>query len=419
MANVLGELFSDIAGAIRDLTGESSSVKRKPTEFAGKIREVAENGGGSADFCYVTFMNHDGTVTYGKKAVAKGDDCADPIVRDVFSTPTRESDAQYNYTFAGWSTEVNGGLSSDALKLISENRTVYANFAAVLRSYTVSFYDDDIHLKSMTLTYGTMPYYIPTKEGYDLLGWEPELTTVTGEATYVAKWTEKITFATASWERISELAAAGEAQTYFSVGDTKQVPYGASGDTVTITIAGFNHDTLTDGNKAPISFICMTPQTTMPYNTSFHSGLNYHYGMANCKPRSEGLPAIKQQLPSDLRKVIHNVSKTYHDWYNSSATTKEIEDDLWIPSIAELGYTGTNNKYGGDGEKYALFSENTELGGFPTCTFGGNKVAYWTRSLFRIGVWSPVYIKSTGYVSYTQGTNMPNDSAYICFGFCI
>ena len=47
MANVLGELFSDIAGAIRDLTGESSSVKRKPTEFAEKIREVAENGGSS------------------------------------------------------------------------------------------------------------------------------------------------------------------------------------------------------------------------------------------------------------------------------------------------------------------------------------------------------------------------------------
>ena len=47
MANVLSELFSDIAGAIRDLAGESSSVKRKPTEFAEKIREVAENGGGS------------------------------------------------------------------------------------------------------------------------------------------------------------------------------------------------------------------------------------------------------------------------------------------------------------------------------------------------------------------------------------
>lgn len=50
MANVLGELFTDIASAIRDLTGESSSVKRKPTEFANKIREVAESGGtGSGD----------------------------------------------------------------------------------------------------------------------------------------------------------------------------------------------------------------------------------------------------------------------------------------------------------------------------------------------------------------------------------
>ena len=51
-------------------------------------------GGSSADVRYVTFMSHDGAVEYGKKAVAVGDDCADPIARGVFSAPTRESTAQ-------------------------------------------------------------------------------------------------------------------------------------------------------------------------------------------------------------------------------------------------------------------------------------------------------------------------------------
>lgn len=55
-------------------------------------------GGGFGDVRYVTFMSEDGTMEYGKKAAAVGDDCADPIARGVFVTPTKESDAQYNYT---------------------------------------------------------------------------------------------------------------------------------------------------------------------------------------------------------------------------------------------------------------------------------------------------------------------------------
>lgn len=40
MANVLGKLFSDIAKAIRNKTGESEEVKMKPTEFPEKIGEI-------------------------------------------------------------------------------------------------------------------------------------------------------------------------------------------------------------------------------------------------------------------------------------------------------------------------------------------------------------------------------------------
>ena len=96
MANALGTLFGDIAAAIREKTGDTA--KMKPAEFPSKISGISAGGG---DVCYVTFMSRDGSVEYGKKAVAVGDDCADPIARGVFSTPTRESTAQYNYDFAG------------------------------------------------------------------------------------------------------------------------------------------------------------------------------------------------------------------------------------------------------------------------------------------------------------------------------
>lgn len=182
---------------------------------------VAVTGGN--DVRYVTFMNHDGTVEYGKKAVAVGDDCADPIARGVFDTPTRESDVQYNYTFAGWATEVNGGLNADALKEVNEDRTVYANFAAAVRYYTISFYDSDgtTLLATKSVAYGSVPSYTPTKDGYDFAGWEPELVAVTGEASYTATWTVKAAFGTATWAEISEITTAGTSASYFAVGDTR------------------------------------------------------------------------------------------------------------------------------------------------------------------------------------------------------
>lgn len=54
--------------------------------------------------------------------------------------PTKESTPQYSYTFVGWSTnpEATEG-DPDALKAVESDRTVYAIFAATLRTYTVTF----------------------------------------------------------------------------------------------------------------------------------------------------------------------------------------------------------------------------------------------------------------------------------------
>ena len=113
----------------------------------GKVTvEVAGSGGSggsSNDVRYVTFMSYDGLIEYGKKAVAVGDDCADPIARGLFETPTRESTVQYDYTFYGWAAEANGAADSGWSKSITEDKTVYANFAAAVRYYTITYYVGD------------------------------------------------------------------------------------------------------------------------------------------------------------------------------------------------------------------------------------------------------------------------------------
>ncbi len=170
-------------------------------------------GGSSADVRYVTFMSHDGSTEEGKIPVAVGYDCPNPKF-----TSTRESDAQYDYTLVGWATTPNGGLDSNALKAVNEDRTVYACFAAVLRKYTITFRDGDNVLESKDWAYGETPTITnPTKSGFSFDGWEPAITAVTGDATYTAKWVEAITFANGAWEDIVRIAEAGEAQRYFAI----------------------------------------------------------------------------------------------------------------------------------------------------------------------------------------------------------
>ena len=94
----------------------------------GKLIQFTQGEGASPDLRYVTFMSYDGLTEYGKKAVAVGDDCADPIARGVFATPTRESDEQYNYYFYGWATTPNGGADANWNKAITEDKVVYANY---------------------------------------------------------------------------------------------------------------------------------------------------------------------------------------------------------------------------------------------------------------------------------------------------
>ena len=184
---------------------------------------AAQGGGSSADVRYVTFMSHDGAVELGKKAVAVGDDCADPIARGIFETPTKESSAQYDYSFVGWATTPNGAWDEAALDAVTEDRTVYAAYAAAVRYYTITFSDDDgAVLKTQSLAYGAMPSYTPTKTGYDFVGWTPALSAVTGSASYTAVWKKQAGFAVATWAEISAITTAGTSANTFAVGDKRR-----------------------------------------------------------------------------------------------------------------------------------------------------------------------------------------------------
>lgn len=110
------------------------------------------------------------------------------------TTPTKASDAQYDYTFDGWNPTITAA---------TQNQDYVAQFAQSLRSYTITFknYDGTI-LYSNDFEYGTTPTYSgstptrPTEAGveYSFTGWRKEgasvngINAVDGEAVYVAQF---------------------------------------------------------------------------------------------------------------------------------------------------------------------------------------------------------------------------------------
>lgn len=110
-----------------------------------------------------------------------------PVYPD--GTPTRPSDAQYNYSFSWW---------KPYLTTCTGEATYTAVYGYSTRKYTITWLDDDLTaLKTEEVYYGNVPYYGDDPEpkvsgGKTLIfsHWSPEVKSVTGEKTYTAVYTE-------------------------------------------------------------------------------------------------------------------------------------------------------------------------------------------------------------------------------------
>ena len=417
---IKGETLTGIADAIRSKTGGTEPIP--VPEMAAQIEGITGGGVGSSDDVrYVTFMSHDGTVKLGKKAVAVSDDCADPIARDVFDTPTRESDAQYNYAFAGWSKNPDNVLDDTALDAVTEDRVVYAVYAMTVRKYTISYYDGDTLLKSETIEYGSVPSIEnPTKDGSSFIGWEPSLTKVTGDASYYAQWKEKVTFAGGSWADIAAISEAGEASDYFSIGDTRDITIG--NQVVTFKIVAFNHDILADGSgKAGMTILATELFTDFSYNYYvMNTSATNVGGWASCAARTRLNGTLLAALPEELQAVIKSVTKNYNSGGSSVVST--CADKLWIPSFGEAGLPGCN--YSGQKTDY-----DTAYEGFDPIVGGKNSaLRYWLRNAatnakeFLCAIVKDYNSASWGEASVyatLAEANYTYYKAYMLIGFCI
>lgn len=400
----------------------------------------------SPDVRYVTFMN--GEATLYVKPVATGDDCVDVAAKGLIYTPKKESTVDKVFTYAGWAATDGGAVNANVLKAVTENKSVYAAYTEAVRYYKITYYDSDgtTVLKTESLAYGSTPAYTPAKDGFNFEGWTPSPATVKDNATYTATWSEKLTFAGASWADIARISEAGEAADYFKVGDTRNITL-SNGDTITVAVAGFDHDDLADGSgKAGMSIVCMTvPNYLSPWTTNGNKTSSAFYSASHTTARTTLNPGgtVYGYIPEDLKAVIKPVLKK-SDATASGGTDKipkETTDTLWLLSIDELGNTVPSigpSAYSTLGARYELFTEwngngtNGVVRYTPSVNVAntGNKASsYWTRHTNRVGVLSPVYIENASSSTTNRNDRMAfkNESQetltdttrYLRFGFCI
>lgn len=342
--------------SIRAKTGKAELIKSG--DMSTEIDSIT--GGGSAEGCVtVTFMN--GNVELFSRPVYIGDDCPDPVAQGRVDTPIKESTAQYDYTHYGWGASDGGAADDTILQNITEDKTVYAIFTATARLYTITWLDSDgvTVLKTEKVAYGTVPSYTPSKDGVSFSGWEPTPVAVTGDASYTAKWDEKVVFATGSWADIIRIAESGEAAQHFAVGDTRDIQIGDY--TIPFMIAGFNHDDLSDGSgKAGISIVAKEL-----YPVAYEEPRwAYVYPSGETDWHREMNNLLSSVVDLTLRSAIKSVVKQAETSSSGNASVVQCDCHIWKPSMIELGPTSnvySSTKYNILGATYEAFTNATDM----------------------------------------------------------
>ena len=378
--------------------------------FASKISEITGGGGSGGiptGYHSVTFMNGDNVLF--ERLVLSGDDCPDPITQGRIETPTKESTPQYNYTHSGWTSVDGGTANSSILKNITEDKVVYSAFTETVRTYTITFYDEDgtTVLNTEQVAYGGSSTYTYKKDNHIFLGWTPEPTNITADLECVGAWQESYSFADASWEYIAQLAEGGQASQAFSVGDTRTETI--DGSNFTLEIIGFDHDTITDtGELAGITVwiknYTKTSARTTAVKPTWYDNLHTKYEVP-----------IFDLLSSELQSVIKSVTKEYIE-APSGYSERTCTAKIWSLSAEEIGVErGKSNV--AEGTIYEKFANYPSKGyNSSSYTYSDIKTGnrYWLRSFY----WqsNPMNVNDEGGPSHSTSSTA---QSYVCPCFCV
>ena len=240
-------------------------------------------------------------------------------------TPTKSSDAEYTYAFAGWYTAASGGTQvTTNTTMGAGNTTIYAHWTATRRSYTINYQTTygSLNRTSQSVAYGskgsctlTMPAN-DAQYTYTFQGW---YTAANGGGTKVGS------------ELTLETPSVTGAATYYAY--------------VTRSTKSYTHTFNANGGGT------VSPATiTKAYNTAL-----------------------------DTLPTVSRTGYTFVGWFDTSAasggtqattTTKVTGTKTWYARWSINSYTFTFDKNGGNTPSSTTITKeyNTAIGTLPTCT---------------------------------------------------
>ena len=267
----------------------------------------------------------------------------------VPADPTKEADKTYTYKFAGWDNSISETAVADAIYTATYDKEYI--------EYTVKFVSDGKEISSKDgYHYGdsvVVPAE-PTKESdktntYKFVGWDKEITKVTGNVTYYAVFESdaidyNVTFVDYDGTLISSVN--------YNYGDEVFVPEDperAADNTYTYKFAGWDNE-VTEVTKDAV-YTATYDSTFIEYTVNFVSeekdisSKNYHYGDTVDVPAEPAKEADKVNTykfvgwDKEITKVTGNT--TYYAQYKSEAidyTVKFVDYDGTLISSVNYNY---------------------------------------------------------------------------------
>jgi len=183
--SVSSSVFEDIQDLPNDPIREGYSFNKWTSSYNSNTRVITAKATYTINTYTITWKNWDGTTLKTDTNVAYG---TTPSYDKT--TPVKTADAQYSYTFSGWSPSISN---------VTGDKTYTAQFTTTVKSYTITWKNwDGTTLKTDTnVAYGTTPSYDKTtpvktadaQYSYTFSGWSPSISNVTGDKTYTALFT--------------------------------------------------------------------------------------------------------------------------------------------------------------------------------------------------------------------------------------
>lgn len=350
---------------------------------------------------YEIVFQNEGGAELEKKTIAYG-----TMPTYTGSTPTKDADVQYTYTFNGW---------TPTIALVTGAKTYTATFSKTLNKYTIRFLNNGNPLQDSKWEYGTMPTFTgstPTKSAtaqytYTFSGWSPSITTVTGAKDYEAQFSSTVNKYTILFKNYdgTTLLTLEDKEYGASVDYTGATPTKPATDKYSYTFKGWDSEiTTVNGAK---TYTATFDETINQYMVTFknHDGSelqksNVDYGEM---PVYNGATPTRAQdgantytfsgWSPDLEAVTGEVTYTaqfsttanlytitFNNWDNTKITDKQYEWDE-MPS-----YTGTDPTRPADAQY--------------TYTFSG---------------WTPTIAKVSGNKTYTATYNTTVNTYNITF----